>query len=128
MFKPKKSRKVNLPHRQPTEFERFRAFVRHEEREASRRGQETFAESIDFDVPEDPDPLEHFFSTPTHHEGVHNVGEMLCIQPDGSVRIADSYRSHLAETEEEPAPQEAGALPSPDGDIQPELDLETPTS
>lgn len=70
MFKRKLTNPVKLPHRQPTEHERFMAFLRHEESQKARQGYETLDESMDFDLPGDDDPLEHYFSQPTQHERI----------------------------------------------------------
>lgn len=63
-----KKRNTKLPYRQPTEHERFMAFLRHEEREKARQGYETFEEANDFDCPDEPDPLERFFGEETKYQ------------------------------------------------------------
>jgi len=79
----KRSKKVNLPYRQPTQFEMMKALIDHEEREAARNGQETFREANDFDVEDDPDPLERFFSQETPYEEAGEFMESMVMQDKG---------------------------------------------
>lgn len=65
-------KKVKLPFRKPTEYERFQAMLKSHQEQSARAGMETFQEANDFDISEDPDPLEHYFSKPTTHEVVGN--------------------------------------------------------
>lgn len=64
----KRFKKVKLPFRKPTEYEKFQSFLRHEEAQAARKGMETYQEANDFDIPEEPDPLENYFGKETRHE------------------------------------------------------------
>lgn len=79
----RKSKKVNLPYRQPTQFEMMKALIAHEEREAARRGEETFREANDFNVEDDPDPLERFFSQETPYEEAGEFMESMVMQDKG---------------------------------------------
>lgn len=131
-------RKVKLPHRQPTEFERFRAFVAHEERQKARAGYETFAESNDFDVPDEMCPLERFFDTPTKYEQAGQFMEALVPvqggfqihEPDGKVHEFDSngvYRKPAPDTP--PARQDGQETIPRSGDrMEPQVPVDNSTA
>lgn len=117
------SRKVKLPYRELSDFEKMKALLAHEQQQAVRAGKESFAEANDFECPDEPDPLERYFDTPTKHELAHIVSSRLPSVMEARIakqKAVAAEEARLATTPaQSPSPPPAKQIAAQQGSVQP---------